>query len=31
MEGFVVGMILGTWVGWGICAFVVTTVLKRGD
>jgi hypothetical protein len=31
MEGFVVGMILGAWVGWGICAFVVTTVLKGGD
>ena len=30
MEGFVVGMIFGTWVGWCICAFVATTVLTKG-
>lgn len=30
MEGFLVGMILGAWVGWGICAFVTITVLEKG-
>ena len=30
MEGFIVGMILGTWFGWGICCLITVSVLTEG-
>lgn len=30
MTGFVVGMLVGTFFGWTVCAFVTVNALERG-
>ena len=30
MTGFVVGMLVGTFFGWGVCALVTINALERG-